>query len=604
MFLRILLIFILTVTLGNAHFFSFSNLASYAKYFYMGNSTTKLENELWSGIVRDCSRKISFSCIQKNAYSYLDGTFDARDNITVFDGLVLRRNNLNYDSCTKDCQNVELEENLVDNSSREPESRSQKSTENTENSYEEPQSPLEEVTSALREKAVKFLATRDYEIQLPEFFFEGSKIKISPREIDEDGALIRIDFGQRAVENQGRIFFKKIRKFIQNRLLMSFLALILIIKLIKIKFMFILPFLFGVGTAKKIFLKILLFFIPAFAHIFKLCSSYYNDHVKYYHHHHHRVAHHHHHVPVPVPVPAPAFYDSHHHEPHPPIFEEEFQGYDYAHPHIQLRKDMEELKEWGIDTMLHGQDDPGIKINGFQSPTYTPPTYQGVQHPVINIKSNPTIDGIPAPINIPSHAQSLAYSGYLDDRKLNRRVSVQNPSTSVPQASHPQAPVPAVQINPQAIKQPTVVSNQIKPQSSVYSVFSQPTNVQTQRTSHQVTQKSSSTQEVNQSTNQVVHDDAFYGPILQRLDDIFFQLKFVEENCKERLICSMYKNPTLYSPHSNLVSNELSRDVQELKRKVTGSASSQRFYRYFNAARLGQDGGNCQQSYPCQTNTE
>lgn len=78
-------------------------------------------------------------------------------------------------------------------------------------------------------------------------------------------------------------------KFLANRLLTSFLALLLIIKLIKVKFLFIIPFLFGVGTAKKLFLKLLLFFIPAFAHIFKLCSSYYSNHGTKFHHHHHQV---------------------------------------------------------------------------------------------------------------------------------------------------------------------------------------------------------------------------------------------------------------------------------------------------------------------------
>lgn len=78
-------------------------------------------------------------------------------------------------------------------------------------------------------------------------------------------------------------------KFLQNKLLMSFFAAMLIIKLIKVKFMFVIPFLFGVGTAKKLFLKLLLFFVPAFAHVFKLCSSYYSS--TKHHHHHHQVIH-------------------------------------------------------------------------------------------------------------------------------------------------------------------------------------------------------------------------------------------------------------------------------------------------------------------------
>lgn len=53
--------------------------------------------------------------------------------------------------------------------------------------------------------------------------------------------------------------------------------------------------------------------------------------------------------------------------------------------------------------------------------------------------------------------------------------------------------------------------------------------------------------------------DPFYSPILQRMDNVFVQLGFNEEACRERLVCSMYKNPSKYTPHSNLISAELSR---------------------------------------------
>lgn len=56
--------------------------------------------------------------------------------------------------------------------------------------------------------------------------------------------------------------------------------------------------------------------------------------------------------------------------------------------------------------------------------------------------------------------------------------------------------------------------------------------------------------------------DPFYSPILQKIDKILNELKFTEEPCRERLICSMYKNPAKFSPHSNLISAELSRLVQ------------------------------------------
>ncbi|XP_011314402.1 uncharacterized protein Osi17 [Fopius arisanus] len=599
MFSRIIVLFILSFIIGSANslsFSSFSKIAGYAKYLAIGNLTASAAgNELWSGILRDCRGKMSFSCLQKNAYSYLDNAFAERDNITVFSGLILRKNRLDYGACTKNCQD-DVDENIVDTGRRgRDQKHDRKASDPNENLYTEKMSPLEEITSALRDKTVKFLATRNYELQLPEFFFDNSRITISPKEIDESGALVRIDFGKNGVEEEGRLFFKKIRKFIQNRLLMSFLALILIIKLIKVKFMFIIPFLFGVGTAKKIFLKLLLFLVPAFAHVFKLCSSYYSSHSKYHHHHHHQIAHHHHHVPVPVPVPAAVpIFD--HHSHHPSHHEEEFDGYDYAHPHIQLRKDMEELKEWGIDSFGEPYDNSNIRPvapvppvppalpPASYAPTFSAPQYSSPLKPNgLSYQEKPT--------NYPTHGQLLAYNGYLDDHKFQRRVSSQTSSS----------PFPQVQLANSYLQQtPISVSSSTSKSSPapINPVYVQPTSVtKTQRVIQQVVAKNPSSS-LGHASNLVLHDDTFYGPILQKLEEIFIQGGFVEESCRERLICSMYKNPSLYSPHSNLVSNVLSRDPRELKR--SGTEASQRFHKYITAASFGQEGGDCIKTYTCQ----
>lgn len=53
--------------------------------------------------------------------------------------------------------------------------------------------------------------------------------------------------------------------------------------------------------------------------------------------------------------------------------------------------------------------------------------------------------------------------------------------------------------------------------------------------------------------------DPFYSPILTKLDQVFVQLGYTDEPCRERLVCNMYRNPSKYSPHSNYVSAELSR---------------------------------------------
>ncbi|XP_015177507.1 PREDICTED: uncharacterized protein LOC107066946 [Polistes dominula] len=300
-------ILILIDTTRSIELFNYDKLYSFAKTFHLDQliSTNTTDNELWHGLLKDCKKKVTFSCIQKNAYSYLDDTFsDKYNNITIFDGLTLTKNNLNYGTCKMENKRKSIDDNLIDDSIKtncefKDDEDGDDKQQNDANSgtrrrgrimmdEQQPKSPLEEITDALRHKAMKFLVTRDYEIQLPEMLFEGTTMKISPRQIDDTGALIRLDFTEvRGVSNEGRIF-KKIKKFIQNKLLFSFIALILIIKLIKVKFLFVIPFLFGVGAAKKLFLKLLLFLIPPFAHIFKLCSSFYTSHGPKYHHHHHQ----------------------------------------------------------------------------------------------------------------------------------------------------------------------------------------------------------------------------------------------------------------------------------------------------------------------------
>ncbi|XP_070165045.1 uncharacterized protein Osi17 [Polyergus mexicanus] len=547
----------LSITLSYSNLFSIEKFRLYAKILKLDKlNINETGNELWHGIFRDCDERVTFSCIQKNAYTYLDNAFIERDNITVFDGLILTKNNVTYDTCPKAENLNDVRENLVDDVDTDDCENKTIEEEREQGRKFGDESPLEEITNALRQKTVKFLSTRNYEIQFPQFFFEGATVKISPREIDENGALLRIDFGnQQVVQEEGRIFFKKIKKFIQNRLLTSFLALLLIIKLIKVKFLFVIPFLFGVGAAKKLFLKLLLFFIPAFAHIFKLCSSYYSSHATKYHHHHHQIAHHHHHVPVPVPLPS--YYDHHPHR-------DDFDGYDYTHPHVQYRKDMEELKEWGIEPYEEPYEESSQQLNRV-------------------IPAPGAASGLVYPDNLmTAGAHNLAYSGYLNDIKYNQRPAAQ-PTAAV------------LSVNPISLVSGTKTS--VKNPYTVFAPNVRPTH---QRLLTPVaTAKSSSVSISRQET-----DDEYYGSIIERLDVIFGQLRFYEETCKEMLVCSMYKNPTEYSPHSNLVSNELSRDPQELKSSVTDSVYTQRFYRYLNAARHGQDGGDCLRTYPCNNNNE
>ncbi|XP_077271263.1 DUF1676 domain-containing protein Osi17 [Temnothorax americanus] len=566
-----LILLCLSMTLSYSELFSAEKLRLYAKLLKFNTlNINETGNELWHGLFRDCNKRVTFSCIQKNAYTYLDNAFIERDNITVFDGLVLTKNNITYDTCSKTENRNDVGENLVDVDTNDCDENKAAEEIKTQDRMFNDESPLEEITNALRRKTVKFLSTRNYEIQLPQFYFEGTTVKISPREIDENGALIRIDFGTDGVQEQGRIF-KKIKKFITAKLLTSLLALLLIIKLIKVKFLFIIPFLFGVGAAKKLFLKLLLFFIPAFAHIFKLCSSYYSNHGPKFHHHHHQVAHHHHHVPVPVPVPT--FYEHPHHD------DTTLDGFaDYSHPHhIQYRKDLEELKEWGIEPLNEPYEESSQPINRVvPAPTSASgPVYSGsygVPQYAPNVKpiASSYLDN-----SVAANAHNLAYSAY--------RRPVAQPTSAVFSIS------------------PGLVPGAKAPMKNPYAVFApniRPIHHQPQRFLTPVASAKSS------SISRQDTEDEYYGPIIARLEDIFGQLRFHGETCREMLVCSMYKNPAGYSPHSNLVSNELSRDPQELRRDITESTSSQKFYRYVNAARHGQDGGDCLKTYPCHSNVE
>ncbi|XP_028176423.1 uncharacterized protein LOC114364453 isoform X1 [Ostrinia furnacalis] len=119
--------------------------------------------------------------------------------------------------------------------------------------------------------------------------------------------------------------------------------------------------------------------------------------------------------------------------------------------------------------------------------------------------------------------------------------------------------------------------------------------------------------------------DPFYSPLLSRLDGIFARLGLTPsdnsadggtqiggqnlsdvklEACREQLICLMYASPAKYAPYSNLVSAQLSRELNELRRPVSDNPEILRFFRYMRAARRGQEGADCTRAHPaCSANT-
>ncbi|TMW51533.1 hypothetical protein DOY81_003392 [Sarcophaga bullata] len=106
-------------------------------------------------------------------------------------------------------------------------------------------------------------------------------------------------------------------------------------------------------------------------------------------------------------------------------------------------------------------------------------------------------------------------------------------------------------------------------------------------------------QKVPDSSLLLSNYDPFYSPLLSRLDSVFAQLKINsdKEICREKVICLMYANPAKYAPYSNLVSAQLSRELNELRKPTSDNPDILRFFKYMRAAKDGQDGVDCEQTF-------
>ncbi|XP_034949868.1 uncharacterized protein Osi24 [Chelonus insularis] len=91
--------------------------------------------------------------------------------------------------------------------------------------------------------------------------------------------------------------------------------------------------------------------------------------------------------------------------------------------------------------------------------------------------------------------------------------------------------------------------------------------------------------------------DPFYSPLLSRLDAVFARLGYITEGCREYAVCAMYRSPARYAPYSNLISAQLSKELNELRKPANDNPDILRFFRYMKAATDGQDGVRCETAY-------
>ncbi|XP_060528314.1 uncharacterized protein LOC132703206 [Cylas formicarius] len=589
-------------------------------------------NELWTSLLTNCE-KPTLACVKTNVYDYFKQTLDNTSDIEFTSYLKFSKNDVDYGKISKSFGNVTDDEDFSD----------------------EDESPIEAMSRSLRDDSMQFFMTHDIELSLPDGIFPNSVVKISPRSFEDEGTLVKFDVvpDNKGVE-EGRLF-KKIRKFITERLLYALLAILLVIKLLAVKFLFLLPLIVGAATAKKLLLKILLFIFPALHHLFKFCA-YYPIQAKYHHHKHlishiHEFPHHHHHPhhDEGVEVVAPHEYGPpvhHHHENDDFDLEEGIvvpdNGIHFGHDSISHRRDPtrfeNELEPWG-------------------SHEHSPVRRYRPKRPLTNSEIDRMVAKAEREALIKSRLQKeklrIREENFRLQEQLNQALKLQEKLKQQAAYLHaklpPQLPPgsgtfpyrgdPVADYYPRGSSVDTVASHNLgNKESPVYvpqhhvltkpvgniresekfdSQHKTPFKPSTQLANNNVPQyspeystsaapvslKPKLEKEIYQAAS--ITYDPFYTPILEKVDRIFNGLGYNEEPCKERLICSMYKNPSKFSPHSNLISAEISRDATELKKPTATNSAVIRFYKYVQSARDGQDGRDCLRLYPaCNINTE
>lgn len=79
-----------------------------------------------------------------------------------------------------------------------------------------PETPIEEVTNALYGKSIKFAMTHNIELKLPEMMFDGATFRISPKSIEGNGVIAKLELipkQNNEARLAGKFLMKKIREY-------------------------------------------------------------------------------------------------------------------------------------------------------------------------------------------------------------------------------------------------------------------------------------------------------------------------------------------------------------------------------------------------------
>ncbi|XP_018575223.1 uncharacterized protein LOC108914016 [Anoplophora glabripennis] len=588
-------------------------------------------NELWSSLVKDCMPP-TFSCIKNKIYEYMKHTLDYQNDIQFTSFLKFPKNSVNYIKPT-------LFEEIVNET-------------NDSSTTLDDSTPIEEMSRSLTENTIKFFMTHDLELQLPENFFMGTTVKISPKSFEENGAMVKFEIVPKSIKDsvgEGRLFFKRIRKFISQRLIYALLAILLVIKLLAVKVLFVLPTIVGVAAAKKLLLKVLLFLFPALHHLFKLCA--YVPYGAKHHIHKHQISHIHEISQHPhyhgsnhkrkgyveadssqETSPLHHFSDPHrdYHKPH------EIVG--HVHPKIPyFEKDSRNSVNRNDLDLVHNEIGVWNQNQGTrpikQAESRRPLTPTEIKNMVLMAEREAEIKQHLQMQKQKIHEENIRLQEQLSNalkiqQKLKQQAAMMFNSKISQNAILPTINNSTAQFS-QFLQSPpdtfatSISTGTILPRLDAASSqkglqLSAQNHLQQQQkplqnkkhepyydNSKLYGNDSPFLKGVDISKAATITYDPFYSPILEKIDKILEVFGFNEESCKERLICSMYKNPPKYSPHSNLLSTELSRETKDLQKPTSTNAAVIRFYKYVQAARDGQDQRDCMKLYlACKTNME
>ncbi|XP_047036100.1 uncharacterized protein LOC124641891 [Helicoverpa zea] len=552
------------------------------------NGTFRTGNVLWDNILNKCTAKPTVSCLQKNVYSYLDDRLGMNGDVEVTSGVCFKKNSVDINKYSKEANTIYLTGNKDDDKGRYLE-------EENEIEDTEPESPFEEITDALYDKSVKFLVTHDMKLTLPDTFFQGATLRVSPRALTKTGALVHIELEPKVEvqerNGEGRLFFKKIKKYIKKKLITAAIAIILVIKLIALKLVFVLPLIMGVTTAKKMFLKLLLFLFPALSHIFKLCSWYHqNYHTTKYHHHHHLITHHHknpHH-------PHQAAYGAH--SPHSSTV--------VVRPHSQgppPSSDSYDNENWPLSGAPLGTEYiiGDIHRNAISNFKPTLGDANDINAWGLGMPPGPAMNvGEYAASN--NVAQTAAASANVPQRiaatNTGRPVGPPNPYYRNNKKTTPKDPLLAEKealIRAAAIAArapPSPVRDEILRVSAVKLKETNRIKAETELVKQQQ-------QILSAQDPETIAAEKFYGTLVETVDGLLSQMGANDLGCRERAVCALYGDPFKHTPYSNLVSGHLSKDSNELL-PAADSKMALHYYRYVQAARDGQEQKDCNTTYP------